>query len=417
MPYKILILMADMGFGHRSAAKAISTAVQEQFADDCVVEIVNPLDHERVPAILRDAQQDYDRFVRELPEVYKLGYQVVGTPISQPILESLITALLYDPIRDILKKQQPDCIVVAFEWFLAPLDAVFAISRKYIPVHTVVTDLATVHRAWFHNVTELCHVPTQTVYDMALAAGLSPEKVRITGIPTHPRFSHETRTSSEIRAALGWHTELTTLLAVGSKRVNNLMPALHILNHSGLPIQLVVAAGGDDDLYAQLQAEEWHLPTQLYNFVEDMPAFMRASDVLICKAGGLTVTEALASGVPMILIDLIEGQETGNVEYVVNSGAGELAQTPSAVLEVAFHWLMNDCALLRERSQRAHNAGRPRAAYDIAAAAYQAAERGMQTKPLRIWSDLDVTALKDLFNRFNIPWLREEEAPADTAGR
>jgi 1,2-diacylglycerol 3-beta-galactosyltransferase len=68
----ILILTADAGFGHRSAAKAIAAALQETHGDDCTVEIATSLEDERVPAILRDSPQDYDRLVREAPGLLHL---------------------------------------------------------------------------------------------------------------------------------------------------------------------------------------------------------------------------------------------------------------------------------------------------------------------------------------------------------
>ena len=72
----------------------------------------------------------------------------------------------------------------------------------------------------------------------------------------------------------------------------------------------------------------WHIPVKIFNFVENMPTLMHASDIMLCKAGGLIVTESLACGLPMILIDVIPGQETGNAEYVMAYGAGDMSETP-----------------------------------------------------------------------------------------
>jgi len=65
----IVILTADAGFEHRSAANAVAAALQETYGDGCVVEIVNPLDDVRVPTWLRRSQADYDRIVRETPDL------------------------------------------------------------------------------------------------------------------------------------------------------------------------------------------------------------------------------------------------------------------------------------------------------------------------------------------------------------
>jgi UDP-N-acetylglucosamine:LPS N-acetylglucosamine transferase len=80
---------------------------------------------------------------------------------------------------------------------------------------------------------------------------------------------------------------------------------------------MIVVAGGDDDQYMRYQQSEWHVPTRIYNFVDNMPQFMHAADGIICKAGGLIVTESLACGLPLLLVDVLPGQEEGNADLVV----------------------------------------------------------------------------------------------------
>ena len=101
-----------------------------------------------------------------------------------------------------------------------------------------------------------------------------------------------------------------------------------------------------------------------------MPTLMHAADFIVCKAGGLIVTEALACGLPIMLIDVIEGQETGNAEFVVENGAGEVARMPLDMLETLYHWLSNDAKLLQIRANNARRVGRPQAADEIAELAW-----------------------------------------------
>ena len=108
---------------------------------------------------------------------------------------------------------------------------------------------------------------------------------------------------------------------------------------------------------------------------------MKAADIIVCKAGGLIVTEALACGCPLILIDAIPGQETGNADYVVQNGAGDLARSTMEVLETVSHWLMNGGQLLRQRAENARRLGRPDAAYEVANAVWLAAQRSAASVP------------------------------------
>jgi 1,2-diacylglycerol 3-beta-galactosyltransferase len=404
---RVLILTSDMGFGHRSAAKAVAEALQERYGEQCVVEIVNPMEHERAPSFLRGTQEDYDRIVREMPGFYRFGYEVIGSPLPNALMESAFTVMLYEALADLMKHFRPDVIINTYESFLAPLGAVFMMTRRFVPLLTVVTDLATVHRAWFNDVSDRLFVPTREVYELGLQHNAAPEKMTISGIPIHPRFAKPAADAAALRRQFGWREDLTTVLAVGSKRVDKLDQALHVLNHSGLPLQLVIVAGGDDDLYAQLQNTKWHRPTYLYNFVDNMPTLMHAADCIVCKAGGLTVTEALACGLPILLVDVLHGQETGNAKYVVQNRAGERAESPLDVLEVMCHWLEGDGVVLRRRAAHARKLARPRAAYEIADAAWEAAQKGAYKKP--IIDPSDAAAVMELLNRFEIRWGREEQ--------
>jgi UDP-N-acetylglucosamine:LPS N-acetylglucosamine transferase len=99
------------------------------------------------------------------------------------------------------------------------------LEKRHIPLLTVVTDLETVQSLWFHPVADLCLVPTQTVYDLAIEAGLPPEKVKITGIPVRPELTKGNQNQAYLRQSLGWRSDLFTVLAVGSKRVEHLYDA------------------------------------------------------------------------------------------------------------------------------------------------------------------------------------------------
>jgi 1,2-diacylglycerol 3-beta-galactosyltransferase len=363
---KILILTADYGYGHRSTANAIAEALHEIHGHECEVDIVNPLDDPHAPPFLRENQHDYDRMVREMPELYKLGYQVSESRLVGDLIKGAFTLALFNVLREIIHQKQPDVIVCTYLFYQGLLSAVFAIEKRHIPLLTVVTDLETVQSLWFHPVADLCLVPTQTVYDLAIEAGLPSEKVKITGIPVRPELMKGDQDRASLRQSLGWRPDLFTVLAVGSKRVEHLSDALRVLNHSGLPLQLVVIAGGDDELYQRFQETEWHAETHCYNFVTEMGTFMRAADCILSKAGGLIVSEALACGLPLILIDVIPGQETGNANHVVSGNAGVLARDPIEVLETVCHWLEEDRRLYHQQAENARRIGYPRAAYDVA---------------------------------------------------
>lgn len=399
---KVLILTADAGFGHRSAANAVAAAVEDSCADTCDVEVYNPLDDRRTPAFLRDSQADYDYFVRQMPDIWRLNYKFSGQPVPAVVMEQALTVLLFRVMRSILKNSVPDVVISTHPFYMAPMNAYITVRNLNIPYLTVITDLTEIHRLWFNRGADLCLTPTEEAYQQARAARFPVTRLEMTGIPVNPAFVKETRSKEELRAELGWAPGVPTALVVGSKRVRNLMSVLHILNHSGLPLQLALVAGGDDELFAQLKATEWHTIAHVYNFVSNMPQLMRAADLVISKAGGLVVTESLACGLPLMMIDVTPGQEEGNAAYVIDHGAGERAYDPVHALEILYHWLDRDGQLLRERAGVAASLGRARSAYTVAKLAQQAAQQGRMVPKsrLRQWAP----RLKKLLGSFDIPF-------------
>jgi 1,2-diacylglycerol 3-beta-galactosyltransferase len=373
---RVLILTADSGFGHRSAANAIAAALEDAFGSGCLPEIVNPLDEPHVPPFLRRSQSDYDRSVRKSPTFYRLSYKASEARLPGTVTEAALTVLLFDSLREIVRRHEPDAIVSTHPFFAHPLAAWFAVERRRVPFIVVVTDLAAVHRIWFQKAVDLCLVPTYEARDLALAAGLAADQVRITGVPIHPRLVDGGLSREAARSRLGVDPDRMTILAVGSKRTRRFLDPLRALNHSGLSIQILAVAGGDHQLFQKLQQMEWHVPARVYNFVEDMAPLLMAADCVLSKAGGLIVSESLACGLPLLMVDVLPGQEEGNAAYVIQGGAGEQGSDSLRALEVLYHWLEDGGALLRQRARNASLLGRPYAAYEVADLAWLAAHQG-----------------------------------------
>ncbi len=369
---RALILTIDAGFGHRSVAKAVAAALADSYGNGVRVAVCNPLEHERIPTVIRNSQSDYDRIVRALPDLYRMGYRASEARVSSRLVERATALVLSEVMADIVKAHRPDVIISTFPLFPATLAWNSRRNERHVPVLTVVTDLVMVHRLWFHKGADLYLVPTPQAQEQALQEGLDRAQLRVTGIPVHPRLAQPSEPAAA-RAEVGLQPDLLTVLAVGSKRVTGLGEVLHVLNHGGWPLQLVAVAGGDEALYRRLLAEEWHVPTRVILAAQDMPTLLHAADCVVCKAGGVMVTEALACGLPLLLVDVLPGQEIGNAQYVISGGAGELAKSPLDALEIMGHWLCDGGSLLATRAQKARLLGRPQAAHDVAALAWAAA--------------------------------------------
>ncbi len=393
----ILILTADAGFGHRSTANALARAFDRQYDDDANVVVVNPLDEPGAPPFLRSAESDYDKLATSWPQFYKLGYKMSDLALTTSVTEMSYVMIMYDLISRLMKQHAPDVVVVTFPTYQYPVAAWRRISGRYVPMATVVTDLLSLQKMWFSASADLCLVPTQYAADLALERGLDPETVRVTGLPVDPILA-DAPDKAGARAALGWPADKFTVLMAGSKRVERLDEFAHVLNHAGFDLHLVAVAGGNDALYRKLRTMDWHIPVTIHNFVKNMPDMLHAADCVVSKAGGLIVTESLACGLPLLITQVIPGQETGNAELVTREGAGDFVPEPLQFLEAMGDWLADGGRLYRQRAANASRLGRASAALEAADLIWQLAEAPTPERSSRFPVSLD--KLKDLLIQF-----------------
>ncbi len=374
---RILILTIDAGFGHRSAANAVRDAILDQYAECCEPLVINPLDEDRAFLLRRLGQDDYDRLVKYIPQdLYVFGYEAIKTRPITALTATTTVVLLYDLMRSMVQKFQPHAILATNPLYQAPLLEHFDTTGIHPPLFNVVTDMSSAQTLWFNKRLSGVCVPNEATRDLALRRGILERRLHLTGIPVSPSIVKEKRSPGEIRRELGLEPDRVTILAVGSIRVFNLLPSLQAVNASGLPVQVIAVAGKNEKLYKELQALDWRIPVVVKNFSKDMPALMRAADILVSKAGGLIVTESLAAGLPMLLCEVIEGQESGNAEFIISQGAAVLAAEPEGLVRELARWLEDGEKELTERKEKAQKIGLPDAAYAVADLLQKAAIRG-----------------------------------------
>lgn len=366
MTGRILILTADTGFGHRKAAEALEAAFRRAYPDQYQVEIANPLQDPSIPDLVRQIETGYDEVVIDDPTFYQLTYTATDAPMVARLIQDITTTVLNKAMTSLVETHQPDIIVTSHPAFTQAAIRAVRNSGSPIPVDVVVTDLVNVHSLWFHKEASLTFTATGNVYRQALDVGLEKSRVVLAGLPVHPDFPDETRKATTLRRVLGWEPEMTTALIVGSARTRETASIARLLDRSGLELQIVAVSGNNPDTEAQLRATRWKSPVHVYGMVSNMAEMMHAVDFIVCKAGGLVVTEALACGQAVILYEALPGQEVGNVRYVTESGAGAWSPGPIGVLAVAYQWLSGDRSDLKKCRAAARHVGKPRAAYDIA---------------------------------------------------
>ncbi|MEN6299946.1 MAG: glycosyltransferase [Anaerolineaceae bacterium] len=370
---RFLIFTSDSGFGHRSAANAVVKALRELHPEETMISLINPLIDLPSPMFIRGIENNYDKLVRNHYKLYKFSYRISDSRRASLLIENSLTLALYRNIKRLIFAYKPDVILTTNLMFNAPTGAVIKRFDLDIPFFTVVTDLAEVHALWFNPSPRRFFVGSDSVRNQAIRYGIPPKKVLVTGIPVDPCLGKYTAEKSRIRQKLSLDPHLTTLLVVGSKRVKGLSNNLKALEKLTYPIQVVVVAGGDDALVEELSHYPWHFPIRIYNFVKNMPELLACSDLLVCKAGGLIVSEGLAAGLPIILVDSLPGQESGNVRFITENQAGVQVRNENEFLAVAQSWLSEDRSTLNTVTDNIRKISRPYSSLEIADVLWQAA--------------------------------------------
>lgn len=333
---RILFLFSDTGGGHRSAAEAIIEALQLEFGDRLAVTMVDVF-REYAPRPLSFMPEIYPKLVR-VPQAWGLGYRLSDGHRRARLITASAWPYVRRSIRYMVAQHPSDLIVSVHPLATAPVLRALGSNRP--PFVTVVTDLVTTHALWYHRRTDLCIVPTEAARQRALIFGMKPEQVTVVGLPVADRFCQPPGDRQPLRAQLGWPEDRPVILLVGGgEGMGPLEKTAQAISDARPHAALVIVAGRNQSLKARLEANRWRIPVRVYGFVREMPDFMRASDVLVTKAGPGTISEALIAGLPMILYSRLPGQEDGNVSYVVSEGAGVWAPRPDEIVSALQSWL------------------------------------------------------------------------------
>lgn len=373
MPRRIVILFSDTGGGHRSAGEAIAEALRAEHGAEVEVALVDALTNYAPPPFNRLAAW-YPTIIARGQTSWGVGYWLLNGRVRIGTFLEVVWPYVRRAVRQIVRENPADIYVNVHPLLT---QVVRGLGRPRPPFVTVVTDLVSAHAWWYSAKADLCLVPTEPARRIALRQGYAPEAVRVVGLPVAARFSAPAGDKAALKAQLGWSPDRPTALLVGGgEGMGPLYEIVEAVTAAGLPLDLAVVAGRNQELQDRLKARAWPSPVHVYGFVRAMPDFMRAADVLVTKAGPGTLSEGFLAGLPQILYSHIPGQEAGNVHYVVQEGAGVWAPGPERAVAALRAWFGPDAdpAAVRAAAAQARRLARPEAARAIAAIIWELAD-------------------------------------------
>jgi len=353
-----LILTASFGEGHNAAARNLSQALRalppapETIVSDPFLDTYGWVSHL--------AQSSYLAMINYAPVVWQYVFNLLDR--TQLLEQHMgVYGAAAKRLENLIDALRPEVVVSVYPGCNHLLDRIYRrrLKRPFKTV-TIVTDSVSINSVWYRAHSDFFVVANEPTAKVMAAAGVPAAKIHTLGFPVPAAFA--TLPGQRPLPAPGERWKV--LYVVNSGR--HLAPAIvkHLLDLD--EVELSVAVGRDEALGKQIAAIAGNRPIQLYGWTPEMPALMARSHLLIGKAGGATVQETLAARTPMIITQIIPGQEEGNAILILENNAGAFAARPAEIAAAVRRAFASHGAVWKEWLASATSLGHPDASRQIA---------------------------------------------------
>ncbi len=349
---KAIIITTPLGNGHNSVAQAISSYLTEQQVENVILDI-----YEYIQPKLKDFISKGFNFsmksmtlVKDLAsDLYDLNEKRDMT--SEYSLSHITNQMLASKLNKFIAEYNPDLIICTQVYAAQVVDVLKGNGKVNALAVGIITDF-TVQTYWedVENF-EYIVVGSELLSYQLKKRNIQQERVLPFGIPIAEKFSvkrikEEACSLLEIDAA-----NKNVLIMGGGMGFGNIDKYIEEIDQSDLDLQMLVVCGNNKNMYKKLQGIETQKKMLILGYVDNVDILMDASDCIVSKPGGITTSETLAKGLPMIMIDQLPGVEDRNVEFLLNNGAALYASKTFSIDE-ALHLLLES----PERQQDIHEA-------------------------------------------------------------
>ncbi len=366
MPKKVLIVYASGGMGHVMAAKAIEQAFKRKYPD-IEVKNVNVIDfaNKSYRAVF---VHGYNFVSAKLPRLWGWLYQTFNSKSRQGFPSWLSRVCIAKRFIPFIREFKPDFIISTH-----PLPMLIVSYSKANDVIDILSSMVCTdygcHSFWVDKEVNYYFGAVESVGTCLCGYGAKKEQIAITGIPIEEKFT-VVFNKEELQKKYGLKSDAFTILIVGGQfgidTLKNIINSI-IDKHDGR-VHFLVVAGRDHYLKDALDKADLNKRfsnVKIFGFIDYMHELMSVSDIIFSKAGGLTVSECMAKGLPMVINKVIPGQEEDNVEYLVSHNAAVKANNTEEII-AAIDELIKNPQKVAAMKKSAATIGKPNSAEALA---------------------------------------------------
>lgn len=352
---KVLLLTAAYGEGHNAAARGLHTALTEAGGDAEIVDLFALTGG----AFYEQTRRGYLDLINRAPNVWATAYALIDKvptgDLSAPFLGKMRRAL-----AEMIAEKKPASIVSVYPIYGYIVDQLYPEGTpRPFAFHTVVTDSITINSIWYRCQSDSFLVPNPETAEVMIRAGVPEKRVRVLGFPVPPRFSRDRPVRPDCLPP-----RVLYMINAGKDQAPGIVARLLQVES----LHLTVTVGKDEALRARIEeaAKQAGKPVEIHGWTPHMPELLMTHHVLIGKAGGATVQECTAACTPMLMTQVVPGQEEGNAQLLFQNECGALCPTPDALAEKIEQLFANGAVEWRAWEQNISRLSRPDASLQIA---------------------------------------------------
>jgi len=360
---RIVIFATKTGGGHWSPALAIAEEISRQTNEGFQIEVVDAL-YSR-PNSRLTVDYAYSLMIRRYQPLWRVFFYSMNNRVALRAGMTFLYGMTRKNLASTLRGgASPQAVISTNSIVHAPITRLLRREYPDVPFVSVVTDPVKIHKAWVNKPARLVIAPSPMACQALIRMGQPPEVILETGLPVSRNFYPASQIEKQATCnELGLEPDKPTVLIIhgAEGHMNVHRNAKAIDDKFGERVQQIVVCGKNTVLREKMDAAGFGPHVQVFGFSNQISKLMRASDILISKAGALTVSEGLACGLPILISQFLPGQEEGIPEWLAEQRAGMPAYTTQAVINTIAK-LVNMPSLLQEYSANARALGRPDAA-------------------------------------------------------
>lgn len=354
----IMILTVSAGQGHHATGRAITEYFESKGHTTKTVDVYEYIS----PIISKSIEKGYLVSTKYTKKAYRQFYRKAET-VTRPTFSYATNRAFGKLFRSCIKDFMPDAIICTHVWAAQFIDSYINKygAGKMITVG-VVTDFV-LHPYWERTKVDYLITASELLNRSIQKKNIPLEKVRAFGIPIRNQFSTPL-SRKEACQKLGIPDKTTILIMSGSMGYGNVARHILALDSLDQDFQILAVCGRNKHLQHSLEKLDLKKDLFVYGYTDEVHVMMDAASCIVTKPGGLSVSESLAKGLPMILMNPIPGQEDRNLDFMLNNGLAQYV-TKLHPLDEAVFQLFSSPDLLENRRRVAQAFGKPNATQDL----------------------------------------------------